>query len=152
MKINRLALKAAVNKSLATNEAKHAEQLETWNKWLDTYEEKWVEEKSTIWLKAVADIEKAIQERKPVTESMLPSYHNNCYRDPEGRSHYVSDGRPTWVSKVYYPDKELVALNEVLDIIVDDEVTITDLNRLGITAKTLREAVLKLDTKQKVKS
>lgn len=153
MKINRLALKAAVEKALADNEERHVKQTIEWHAWLTQYRKQWLEKNGPVWISVVANIEKAIRAGEPISESLLPSRYDACWRDPEvwaGRQRDTTTGVPGKPTKVYRPDSELVALKEVLDMIVDDEVTATGLRSLGITPQTLRNCVLKLGANAKV--
>lgn len=153
MKINRLALKAAVQKTLDNSEAKHKEQVKAYADWLVTYKQEWIEEYNVQWGQACEKIRVAIRKGEPITKDMAPKGQYNdppFYTDPEVSFRARYDTRPTKPTAEWRPSYELVALLEVLDLIVDDEVTPTGLQGLGITPKTLRDAILKLGTKSKI--
>lgn len=147
MKINRLALRAAVEKTLAKNEADHAEQVKKWEKYKVDYRATWVRENNPGWRNTAKEILKAVEAKEPITKSLFPQDRYSSvrtYESPREGNNRVY-GEPTNPGE-YRKDRELVALLEVLDLIVDDEITPTGLQGLGITPKTLREAVLKLDS------
>lgn len=142
MKINRVALRAAVQKTLDAAETLHVEQVKAWEQWHEDYKVKWVEKWHPEWARAIEAIRSAIVEGQVITDSMLPTRngHVETYSEPYDSYRRYND-RPVKPAASYTPARELLALREVLDLITDEEVTPSGLAGIGITPKTLREAI-----------
>lgn len=142
MKINRVALRGAVQKTLDAAETQHAEQVKAWEQWFEDYQTKWIDKWNPQWASAIDVIRLAITKGRVITDDMLPTRngHIETYAEPYD-SYRSFPGRPPKPAKAYVPSRELLALREVLDLITDEEVTPTGLAGIGITPKTLREAI-----------
>lgn len=154
MKINRFALKTAVQKTLDNHEAQYNAQVKAYEDWLVSYRQEWVDTYNPQWAASADQIKRAVAKGEPITDAMLPHKNSSIltYHDPEVHYRVYGDRRPVKPPAEFTPSYELVALLEVLDLIVDDEVTPTGLQGLGITPKTLRDAILKLNTSAKIKA
>lgn len=149
MRINRTALREVVQKTLDVAEAEHAEKVKAWEAYLVTYEREWVDEWGPQWAKAADEIRTAFQGARPITKNMLPNNGGSIeiYRPPEGRNYY-NEKRPVKPNATHVPDKDLLTLREVLDLIDDTVVTPTGLSKLGITPATFRRALSQLGAKE----
>lgn len=131
MKFNRQALIKACDaalkwdryswdQKLAKDLASLAEELKVWSA---TYGE--------AWAKMGLDVRRAIRDGRPVTAAMLP-------RDRYGNPAVFYPKRDT--DRTYEPPRELVVLRRLLDTIVDEEISSSGLDAVGITSRVMREA------------
>lgn len=72
MKINRVALRGAVQKTLDAAETQHAEQVKAWEQWFEDYQTKWIDKWNPQWASAIDVIRLAITKGRVITDDMLP--------------------------------------------------------------------------------
>lgn len=133
MKFNRQALISAVDNALAADrarwEARHHKEVEEYSSRVAL----WMQEHSQRWMDAGLAVRRAVRAGQPVTKDMLPQ---GRYRDV---ALFVPDGH---LDRAYQPPQELLTLRALLDTIVDEEISSTGLEAVGITSRIMREAAL----------
>lgn len=85
------------------------------------------------WATAGLVVRKAIREGRPVTRDMLPM-------DRRQHSQVAVFFPQHNLDREYTPPAELTFLRRVLDVVADDEVTTSGLEKLGVSVRTMRDA------------
>lgn len=131
MKFNRIALIIACNKALARDREQFSSRQDKAVKRQAREIAVWRDRYAASWDKAALRIRRELKAGNPVTLDMIPlsGYRNGAYFTPD-----------TDVSRPYQEPKELAVLRTVLGTIVDDTVTISALERLGIDRSTIKDA------------
>lgn len=133
MKFNRQALISAVDAALEDYrrewEKRYAKDLETHAELLGA----WMRKYGAAWSEAGLKIRKAIREGRPVTSDLLPEGH---YRDVATFSEHAS------LDRTYAPPQQLTMLRRLLETVVDEEVSSSGLEAVGITSRIMREAAM----------
>lgn len=133
MKFNRQALIKAVDNALAADRSHWDERIarET-----QEYQERltaWLQQHGQAWADAGLAVRRAIRAGRPVEVDMLPQ---GRYRDV---AIFRGDAP---LDRVYQPPQQLLTLRALLDTIVDEEISSTGLEAVGITSRIMREAAL----------
>lgn len=93
----------------------------------------WLARHSAEWAEAGLAIRRALREGAPVTREMLPMDRRH--------SSNVAIFAPQFnFEREYEPPRELAFLRRVLDVVADDEVTTSGLEKIGVSTKTMRDA------------
>jgi hypothetical protein len=132
MRINRVALMRACEEAETRNHQAWSTRMakirerddQALKEWRDAYEQE--------WQAAALKIRRVLRGGGAVTDGMLPSsrYRNIAIFHPDRD-----------LDRPYQPLKEIAALRTVLSSISDDVVTLSGLERLGLSRGTIREAV-----------
>lgn len=93
----------------------------------------WMARYGEQWAAAGLAVRKAIREGTPVTSAMLP-----C--DRRYGSHIALFAASRSFTGSYQPPVELTFLRRILDVVADDIVTTTALEKLGVSVRTMRDA------------
>lgn len=135
MRINRLAMLAAVDKAIS-NEAAAIESAKARAEQLQQERvQEWVEKNRQPWLDAIKKIQARLRKGEAVQEADVPYDRTSRSNGPA-----VWRNRPSPV-QVPQRDTTLPGLRTLLDAIVDDTVTTSSLRDLGVTPRTLQNIV-----------
>lgn len=136
MKFSRTSLLAAVEAAIKAHEAAHLDDVRRWDEAMAARISDWVDEYGPAWIEASQRIAKLIRNGQPVTSGDLPGRgHVETYSEPwRSIGGLAKPGR-------YLGAPALVSLRTMLQAITDDEVNVTSLRQMGVTAATMRAAM-----------
>lgn len=144
MRINRTALRKTVQTALDNAEAAHAKSVADFDTNEAKHKSDWVAAHNGDWNESVIKIKQAIRNDEPITSALLPHTLNTWGERKVEIYAGTRNGRPT---PEHTPDRELVALAALLDVIEETVVTPTGLKALGVNPTVMRQVILKLGQK-----
>lgn len=135
MRINRLAMIAAVDKAIGNESAAIESARARAEEQRQERVLEWVEKNRQPWLDAIKKIQGRLRKGEAVQEGDLPY-------DRTSRTNGMAVWRDRYAgTQVPQRDTTLPGLRSLLDAIVDDTVTTSSLRDLGVTPRTLQSIV-----------
>lgn len=137
MRLNREALMAACDRAMFEDKKRHDEREAKNTQERESKLAAWRDAYAEAWMDAALEIRRVLRKGGSVTGDMLP---RNDYRQTATHTSGPS-------ARDYSPPTELLALRRVLATVADDTVSMSSLERLGISRTTIRAAAQQLAAK-----
>lgn len=138
MRYNRLTLIEACDRALQADrehwEIAHVERFEEHIERKDA----WLRQNGEAWAAAGLAVRRAVREGRPVTRDLIP--WNDRFGQP------VVFSPDANLNRKYQAPKELTFLRHILDVVLDDEVSTSGLEKIGVNTNTMRAAAWHMAT------